>query len=239
MSSAAKRAISCGGEACASRRRLCLFAGNPVEVLQRLTAAPVTVVLATAALLLQLQHPLQSVCEFWFADFAVSTVPQLLVCHLLHWSWDHFLWDAAVFVAAGVLCERRWRARFHAVLAASAVLIPLLVAVSHPELLCYRGLSGLDSALFALAAGRVFVEEAAARRWLPMAAAGIAVAGQFVKIAMEVQAGETLFVNDMSFTPVPLAHLTGALLGTGAAFWCERDGVRGERGAVRVLGQRE
>lgn len=219
MSGAAKRVISCGGEACASRRRLCLSDGNPIAVLPRLTAAPVTVVLVAAALLLQLQQPLQSACEFWFADFGVSTVPRLFVCHLLHWSWDHFLWDVAVFVAAGALCESRWRARFHTVLASSAVLIPLLVAVSHPELLCYRGLSGLDSALFALAAGRVFVEEAAARRWLNMTAAGVAVAGQFLKILLEVQAGETLFVGDDSFTPVPLAHLTGALLGTTVALF--------------------
>ncbi|MEA2488731.1 MAG: hypothetical protein QOH21_523, partial [Acidobacteriota bacterium] len=73
-----------------------------------------------------------------------------LTCHLTHWSHEQLLWDLVAFVALGIACERRHRAAFHATLVASALLIPLAVSLFAPEIGAYRGLSGIDAALFVL-----------------------------------------------------------------------------------------
>jgi rhomboid family GlyGly-CTERM serine protease len=192
---------------------------NLWSVTAPLFAVPITVLIAATASLLQLQVDLQSSVELRFAELQAAGIWRLATCHLLHWSHDHFLWDVLVLVAAGCVCESRWPRRFGVVLAAAGVLIPAVVLISAPEVLSYRGLSGLDSALFALAAGSLFVEEAAAGRRAAAMVAGAAVAGQFLKIAVETAAGQTLFVQDAPFIPVPLAHLCGALIGSLVALW--------------------
>lgn len=178
-----------------------------------IAAAPMILLLGTLAMLLQLSPARQSLLELRFADLMVGSLWRLGSCHLLHWSWNHCLWDVVVFVAAGGMCESRWPAACRRVLCWSAGVIPLVVLVAAPELQCYRGLSGVDSALFALAAGMLLHEEYRSGRRGPACIAGLAVLCQFLKIAAEMHAGQTLFVSDRSFVPVPMAHLAGALVG--------------------------
>jgi rhomboid family GlyGly-CTERM serine protease len=140
-------------------------------------------------------------------------VYRLVTCHWLHWSTNHLAWDLAMFAVLGSLCERRSRGRFLGSLLVSAVAIPLVVMVAHPELASYRGLSGIDSALFGLLVTEHFVAGARARNWGSAVMFGLMGAALFVKIALEMHAQANLFVSDTSFTPVPLAHLVGALVG--------------------------
>jgi rhomboid family GlyGly-CTERM serine protease len=218
MRNIASRAVfSDGGRNTPGRRCLCLLHSCLAPAKSLLTTAPITTAVAAAALFLQLQSTIQPACELWFSQLSVSCVPKLLTCHLLHWSWNHLIWDLAVFLVAGFICEPRWNRQFLLVLATAGLVIPLTVGVGHPQLMCYRGLSGIDSALFALAAGMVFLEEARLRHWPTATAAALVILGQFLKILAEHSAGHTLFVNDSGFTPIPLAHLAGALAGTGIA----------------------
>ena len=186
-------------------------------LLSLVAAAPLVLTLSTLALLLQTSPELQTALELQFARLAVGSLWRLACCHLLHWSWDHCLWDVLVFLSAGLLCETRWPQAFRRVVAWSAGLIPFSVLISAPDLLCYRGLSGVDSALFALAAAMILGEELQAGRRSGTAIATIAVLSQFLKIAAEVFVGHTLFVGDHSFVPVPLSHFTGALIGSAVA----------------------
>lgn len=181
---------------------------------QLLSAAPITTAITAVALLLQLQTAAHPTCELWFPQLSYSSLHKLAACHLLHWSWNHFAWDIAVFVVAGAICESRWKPQFLSLLAVSIFAIPITVAIAQPELLCYRGLSGIDSALFALAAGMFLTEEVRSGNWQSACPAGLAVLAQFLKILLENNAGHTLFVNDAGFTPVPMAHLAGALAGS-------------------------
>ncbi len=183
-------------------------------------AAPTILLLGALAILLQLSPTLQSLLELRFADLMCGSLWRLASSHLLHWSWNHCLWDAVVFLSAGGMCESRWPGACRRVLFWSAGLIPLVVMVAAPELQCYRGLSGVDSALFALAAAMLLQEEWSSGRRVIASVAGLAVVCQFLKIAAEIHAGQTLFVSDRSFVPVPLAHLTGAAVGSAVAACC-------------------
>ena len=126
---------------------------------------------------------------------------RLVTGHLVHWSLDHMVWDVLTFLGIAVLCERISRCDLAWVLALATPAISLAVLALRPELPVYRGLSGLDVALFALLAGQL-------RGWLG-AGLGAAVAG---KVLYEFATGSALFVT----TPpggvvlVPEAHLAGA-----------------------------
>ncbi|HJQ38564.1 MAG TPA: rhomboid family intramembrane serine protease [Thermoanaerobaculia bacterium] len=140
---------------------------------------------------------------------------QVFTCHFTHWTYEQLAWDAIAFLALGAACARRHRAAFCATLLASAVLVPLAVLVLAPEVIAYRGLSGLDSALFVLLLGTV-ERRALARRngnggLKPAAPLVIAVCGiAFIaKIAFEMRTGATVFAG--SVAPVPVAHIAGAV----------------------------
>ena len=94
-----------------------------------------------------------------------------------------------------------------------AISAALWVALPGMEL--YRGLSGVDSALFILALTFVLREGYSQRDWRNIALA-IVLGGAFcAKIAFEAATGMTLFVDSSGagFTPIPLAHAVGAVVG--------------------------
>lgn len=143
---------------------------------------------------------------------------RIVTCHWTHWTADHLLWDLGVFVLLAALCWRLGRVRTAAALAASALLIPLALWRLEPGFDRYRGLSGLDSALFVLLAVALIRRERSTGRGGAVALlAGLLVAFA-AKLAFEAVTGGTLFVDGSgAFVPVPLAHLAGGVCGAVAA----------------------
>lgn len=137
-----------------------------------------------------------------------------LTAHLAHLSWDHLGWDLIVFVALGSWLEARSRARWAGVVGGAAIVISGAVWALAPQLQTYRGLSGIDSALFA-AVGVALWRDAThpVERAAPVAL-GLALAG---KITYELVTGRTLFAQDVGWVAVPLAHALGG--GVGLAVW--------------------
>jgi rhomboid family GlyGly-CTERM serine protease len=145
---------------------------------------------------------------------ARGEVWRLVTGHWTHWTLDHLLWDVLTFLLLAILCET-WISRraLLATVAGSALLISAGVWVALPGLSCYRGLSGIDSALFVLLAVALLRRESGARAGL----AGVAVLLFLAKAAWEVSTGSTLFADSAGFVPVPLAHLLGGAWGLVAA----------------------
>ena len=167
--------------------------------------------------------------------FAAGQWWRLLTCHLTHWSPDHFLWNAAVFAVLGGACEAACRLRFAGCLLASAIAVPLAVWLVEPQMGTYRGLSGLDTALFGLLAVTTLRSCWAQRNWPWLVAVGTLSAGLALKIGFEQVTGRTVFVDsgEAGFTPVPLAHVVGQAAGVLVAILApspsaSRGGARGE-----------
>jgi rhomboid family GlyGly-CTERM serine protease len=144
-------------------------------------------------------------CEVW----------RLVTSHFTHWSADHLFWDALAFAGLGWLCERNSVGSFLRCVSLSAFLIPLTLWVALPQMATYRGLSGIDSALFALLATRVLREAASDKNWLKLVVAGIVSVGFAAKVGFELSTGTTLFVDSAAtgLIPVPLAHVIGGIVG--------------------------
>lgn len=148
---------------------------------------------------------------------------QVLTCHFTHWNLDHLFWDAIVFAGLGALCERRHRLSWAICVCVSVIAIPPGLLALCPETMTYRGLSGLDSAIFAL-----FVVHSLKDSWRQSDRTGVLIysttsLGFAAKLAFESMTGSTFFVNSTAagFVPIVEAHVLGAAIGAvvGLCFW--------------------
>ena len=176
---------------------------------------PVTLTVAILSLALMCSTSLSEILQFDREAVAAGQLWRVVTGHLTHWNLDHLFWDGVVFVVLGGLCERQQHGRFILCLTAVAFLIPASMWLLLPELHTYRGLSGLDTALFTMLASGILAKKWAARewRWVTIIVGLMILLG--LKVAFEVFTGGTIFVNaaTANFQPVPLAHVVGAVAG--------------------------
>ncbi len=180
----------------------------------------VSSLLSAAALLVAVVPGAAGFLEYDRAAIAAGEIWRIVTGHWTHVNADHLIWDVLTFAVLGALCERAHRGRFLACVAGSALAIPPVVGALLPELATYRGLSGIDCALFALLAATGFREGLAAGRRGWAVAAGAALLALLAKVTYEATTGGTLFVDSASagMIPVPLAHVVGAVVGIAAAW---------------------
>ena len=140
---------------------------------------------------------------------------RILTGHLTHWNLDHLFWDAATFLLLGVACVWRSVGRTVATLLGATAAISASLLLFQPEMATYRGLSGLDSALFTLLAAMIWRESRRDGRWKLGAVALAAAAAFLAKAAYESATGTTLFVDSSAagFIPLASAHLIGGAVG--------------------------
>jgi len=146
--------------------------------------------------------------------------------HLVHYDHVHLFWDLAVLLLLGSLLECGLsgltpvgRRSLGQVLAISGAAISVAVLIFQPQLTRYRGLSGIDSTLFAWLAARLFQRAWSENHRLHITLSGLALFGFAAKCIVETATGKAIFVDsvDAGFVPVPLAHLVGAAVGLVAA----------------------
>lgn len=138
---------------------------------------------------------------------------RLLTCQLTHWDADHLRWDVLAVAILGCWSETRWPAATRWTLAVGTLAIPLAVILGHPDL-AYRGLSGLACALAALGSVQALREARGSGDRAAQAVATGLLAGLLAKTAWEVATGEAVFAAATGWTPLPLAHIAGILVGS-------------------------
>lgn len=145
---------------------------------------------------------------------AHGQVWRFFTAHLTHFGGDHLRWDLLAFVALGAMAERISRPAFLATLALSAAVITMGVWLAQPQFTTYRGLSGIDSALFGFVVADLLAAGWRTRHGFSLAVGGAALAGFAAKCAFELATRTTVFVETTdAFAPVPLAHLLGLAVG--------------------------
>jgi rhomboid family GlyGly-CTERM serine protease len=185
-------------------------------------AFPLTLVVAIVAIAAYLMPALTSLLSIDLASPQGIQLHQLLGCHLLHWSAEHLFWDLAMFCILGGLCERWWPKQYYLTVAISAVLIPLLIMAFQPNISSYRGLSGIDTAIFSLMATNVCFASLRRSDWSQAVLFGSLLISLVGKVAYEFATGDLLFVSELNFIPLPLAHLIGGIVGAFAPLGCFR-----------------
>ena len=184
-----------------------------MKAIEYVARAPGTMLVASLSILLFVVPDLGKFVELHFQAWKWHDALSLFGCHGLHWSQDHLLWDLGVFVGLGWLCETSYPRRFLWTLGLSAVAISLGVRFWLPQLGTYRGLSGIDTALFGLLVTELFCQRCQDRDKVGAVGMAIMLIGMILKTGYEFLSGSTLFVGDQQFVPVPLAHAIGAVIG--------------------------
>src|SRR5258708_16853665 len=123
----------------------------------------------------------------------LSDAWRFISCHVVHWSLPHQFWSLGAFIVLGAICEIRSRRRFAWCVAISALLIPAALLILQPSLMSYRGLSGIDSALFLLAAVPLLAKRSSTDN-VTRIAAGLLLLGFVAKLVYEQWNGATVFV---------------------------------------------
>jgi hypothetical protein len=120
-----------------------------------------------------------------------------------------------MFVVLSIPCEQEYRRGYLVCLLSAALLIPLGLWLLMPDLRTYRGLSGIDAALFTLLAVSLFQQACRARRWRWLTALGVLCLAFVAKVGYEWGTGGAVFVDAQAahMVPVPLAHGIGAIVG--------------------------
>ncbi len=176
--------------------------------------------LSLCALVIYAIPSLTTTLQFQRSLFEQGQWWRLITCHWTHFSTDHLFWDLTMFALLGAICERISRTRTLACLAASTLLITITVWMFAPELTSYRGLSGLDSALFTLLISMLIRPAIAEKRWQAVASYLLLLLLFGAKVAYESITAATLFADHTAggFVPVPLAHAVGAATGLLVGF---------------------
>ena len=140
---------------------------------------------------------------------------RLISGHFVHYSSDHLFWDVVAFVLLGGVSELRSRSRFLVCAMVSAVAISLVVWFCLPDMSTYGGLSGIDSALFALLVVQLSRDAVRANERGQGAMAVALLAAFLLKVSFELITQENVFVQALGSgtVGVPLAHITGAVVG--------------------------
>jgi rhomboid family GlyGly-CTERM serine protease len=144
---------------------------------------------------------------------------RLVTGHFTHWSVDHLLWDLLMFITLGMIIENRDRTGFLVTLVASMMAISAVLWFCQPTIGQYRGLSGIDSALFTHAALLLYVSAHQANRRVVRGLIALALVGFAAKVAFEVFTGNTLFVDSAAsgFVPLAIVHAVGGVVGAVSA----------------------
>ncbi len=179
-----------------------------------------SLLLSAAAAIVFLLPSLAVQLQYDRAALAAGQVWRLVSGHWTHYAFDHFFWDVTAFALLGLACERRSRSRFLVCVTASAVVISLSVWLWLPGMSAYRGLSGVDSALFALLVAELWSEAVRSGKPTQAAIPVVCLAAFLLKISFELATGNNLFVQSRGSGPVgvPFAHIAGAVVGLLVGF---------------------
>lgn len=138
---------------------------------------------------------------------------RLLTGHLTHYDGQHLFWDLLMFVALGAICERQNRKSFGLFFVIMAIIVSLTVMLTCGEISEYRGLSGIDTGLFAwLTVSQLRNSYATEDRYFTCfwATSGCLLVG---KLGFEMITGDVLFVQTDGFKAILESHLAGTAVG--------------------------
>jgi rhomboid family GlyGly-CTERM serine protease len=142
---------------------------------------------------------------------------RLFTGHLVHWSFNHLFWDLLAGLLAVLFLLTHHPRTLIPLSLWSMVLVASFILLVNPEIAVYRGLSGLDTALFAYVGTSMALSAAHRRQGWILALAGMLLGLMTGKILYEINSGACLFVDSQDFIPLYTAHLGGLLAGSSYA----------------------
>jgi rhomboid family GlyGly-CTERM serine protease len=181
--------------------------------------APVTVAIGALAILVAGSPWAAELFQYDRAKILGGEIWRLVTCHVTHWTREHLQWDLMMFLVLGVIAERRSPKRTSLCLAAGAAVVSMTVFAFFPGVQQYRGLSGVDTALFIFVAIELIADARRQQNTTQIFATSLFMTGFVAKTGYEAVAGSTFFVDagTSGFVPLVWDHVAGAAVGAIAS----------------------
>lgn len=163
------------------------------------------------------------IVEAWQFDRGLMQAGELwriVTCHLTHWNFEHLQWDLLMFIVLGALCEWRSPGRMRVCIIVSALAVSSLVWIAFPNITTYRGLSGIDTALFTLLAFSLLSDGIRDHNLTLVATTGALILGFLAKTSYEAIASHAYFVDQTAagFEVLVWDHIVAGAAGACIAF---------------------
>jgi rhomboid family GlyGly-CTERM serine protease len=198
-----------------NRARLSLIQGASLR--PRLMRWPlITMIIVGLSVALPRWPTTEQFLQFDRATLLNGQIWRLLTCHLAHWSASHEIWSVGAFAVQGLLGEIRDRRAIAMCCIAAALACSLALLLFWPDVQIYRGMSGVDSALFTWLV--VFNLRASSDHRYSAAhkiALGLLLIAFVAKVAWEALSHHSLFVpgDGRAFVSLPGVHAVGGAVG--------------------------
>lgn len=173
----------------------------------------VTAIVTLVVVAIQFSESWITRSQFEFARVVEGEIWRIWTGHLTHFGWNHLFWDLLMFVVLGIVCERKFKERYLPGLILMMGLITGAVVCLRQDIVIYRGLSGIDTGLFAWIATDSIRQAWKERDRIGVLLWGVPVAGLLAKLGFEWNTGTVLFVDADHFVPLVEAHLAGMIGG--------------------------
>lgn len=147
--------------------------------------------------------------EFKRQLIGAGEVWRLLTGHFTHFTFEHLIWDVLTFAVLGVICCKRSRLEYLTVCVVSVVAISLVAWYACPGMEAYRGLSGIDTALYCYIALTMGGDALYHKHYAVFAGIVSLLIMMFGKTLYELVSGQALFVHCNQFSALPQAHIAG------------------------------
>ncbi len=152
---------------------------------------------------------LTELCQYDRNGLEKGELWRLISGNFAHWSGEHLFWDLLVFAFLGMIVSIRDKLHFPILLILSSIAISSSVYFIHPSMQLYRGLSGIDSALFTYFAIS-FIYSSLKKNNYYIAITGMSLMLILAaKTIFEINSGTNLFVSSVNFVPVVTTHIAG------------------------------
>jgi rhomboid family GlyGly-CTERM serine protease len=190
------------------------------SIFRQIARIPISLALAVLAVVVAAVPSAGGALQFSRLEIMSGEFWRLATCHLTHWNSEHLQWDLLMFVVLGALCEVRDRRRMVYCLIMSAAAVSLLVLCMFPGISQYRGLSGIDTALFMLLAIDLIRDARRQENWILATIAVGLFFGFIAKCVYEALTLQPLFVDQRAaeFDLLVWDHIVAAAIGGGLAF---------------------
>jgi rhomboid family GlyGly-CTERM serine protease len=159
------------------------------------TRIPLTLAITLLALIVACVPGLAETLQFDRAQIEAGQLWRLATGHLTHWNFEHLQWDLLMFMVLGTICELRNPRQMRWCVAIAAAAVSALVFIAFPSVAAYRGLSGIDTALFTLLALSLLKDARRDQNKFLAATTTALLVGFIAKTSYEAVTGHAFFVN--------------------------------------------
>ena len=175
----------------------------------------ITLIIVGICMMLPRWPTAESILQFDRTSLFRGQIWRLLTCHLTHWSASHQFWSVGAFAVLGLLGELRDRRTFVWGCIAAALACSLSLLLFWPGIQIYRGMSGVDSALFTWLIVLNLRTRGRQRLSVSTASLVILLLGFLAKVTWEALARHSLFVSGdgTAFVSLPGVHAVGGTVG--------------------------